>query len=57
MSPGHFLTNIRIFHETKMLEKLKHLVTVKPGDRMTPTRTLPRVHQTKIIRMMHKDIK
>ena len=36
---------------------LKHLVEVKYSDRITPTGTPPHVHELKIIRIMHEDMK
>ena len=52
---GHILGNARILHGADVLEKLKHLTTVKPSDRMTPTGAPPRMSQLKIIQLTHED--
>ena len=54
-NPGNALGNARTLHDAHFLDKLKHIVAVKPSEIMTPTGVPPYVHQLKIIRLMHED--
>ena len=40
-NPGHVLVNALVFDDADFLDKLKHLVVVKPSDKMIPTRVPP----------------
>ena len=52
-NPGHVLGNMCILNNTDLLDKQKHLITVKLSDRMTPTGVPSHIHQLKLIRFIH----